>query len=121
MAYATVEDVANGWRALTASEEERAEYLLEDAATIIDAAYPAASDDAKNYASKAMVRRVLAVDDAVPYESTTVTAGPYTRSYTLGGTNGGLYLTSQECRLLRGTAGAVGFAQASLGAFEVSA
>lgn len=115
MAYATVEDVSRGWRDLTPAEEVRAVTLLDDAALKIDSYRPNADEACKAYVSKAMVRRVLDVDDPMPYESTTMTAGPYSRSYTLAGPNGGLYLTRDDKLMLRGSVGAVAFAPAYLG------
>ena len=115
MAYATIDDVSNGWRELTPDEAERAGYLLDDAAVKIDAYRPNAAVELKALVSKAMVRRMLATEDPTPYESTTVTAGPYSRSYTLSGVNGELRLTRDDKLTLRGSAGAVAFAQAYLG------
>ena len=115
MAYATVEDVESGWRELTSEEEERAAVLLEDAALKIDSYRPNAPEACKAYVSKVMVRRAMDVDDTTPFESATMTAGPYSRSYTLAGPNGGLYLTRDDKLMLRGSLGAVTFAPAYLG------
>lgn len=119
MAYATTDDVANGFRELSPEEEDRASYLLDDAAIIIDSYNANATDEAKNYVSKSLVRRMLSTTDPTPYESTTMTAGPYSRSYTLPSTNGEMYLTKLEKGILRGTSGSVGFAPASLGRLDV--
>lgn len=58
-AYAEVQDVEGGFRALTGDEETRCAALLDEAAVIIDAYNPDAGADAKRLVSCRMVRRQL--------------------------------------------------------------
>lgn len=107
MAYATVDDVASGFRDLTATEKERCTALLDEAAIIVDAYNANASDDAKKVVSCRMVRRQLGYDGdgsgQFPMGSTqgTVSAMGYSQSWTMGGgSSGELYLNKLEKKLL---------------------
>lgn len=104
MAYATVEQVAEGFRALTASETSVCTALLDRAAIIIDVYNANASADAKMVVSCSMVTRAIAAGSAsVPMGATqgTMTAGPYTQSWTMSnGSTGELYLSRLEKKLL---------------------
>ncbi|MBQ1297622.1 MAG: hypothetical protein IIY21_26505, partial [Clostridiales bacterium] len=64
--YATVQDVAAGFRPLTASEQTIASQLLIEAAIIIDAYNSLASADAKNVVSCRMVRRSIGSSGDTP-------------------------------------------------------
>lgn len=111
MAYATVEQVADGFRELTADEKSVCTTLLEEAAIIIDAYNQAASSDVKMVVSCRIIRRAIGAGEAsVPIGATqgTMTAGPYTQSWTMnGGSTGELYLGRTEKRLL-GIGNAIG-------------
>lgn len=105
MAYATVEDVANGFRTLTADEESTCGALLEEAAVITDAYNENAPADRKKLVSCRMVRRVLGDGNgsAGPIGSTQGSMGAlgYSQSWTLGtGSVGELYLGKLEKKLL---------------------
>ena len=107
MAYATIDDVASGFRDLTVIEKERCTALLDEAAIIIDAYNADASDDAKKVVSCRMVRRQLGYDGdgsgQFPMGSTqgTVSAMGYSQSWTMGsGSSGELYLNKLEKKLL---------------------
>jgi len=106
MAYATVEQVAAGFRALTTEEQVVCEALLDEAAVIIDAYNAEASAASKQVVSCRMVRRAIGAGDAsVPMGATqgTMTAGPYSQSWTMSsGSTGELYLGKLEKTLLGG-------------------
>lgn len=105
--YATVAQVAAGFRDLSPAEEAKCTALLEEAGVIIDVYNENASAEAKQLVSCFMVRRVLGSDDAIafPIGATqgSVTAGSYTQSWTQGSGGGGsgeLYLGRLDKRLL---------------------
>lgn len=106
MTYATVEDVAAGFRELDADETERCAALLDEAAVIIDAHNVNASDSVKKVVSCRMVRRALGdggTAQALPYGATqgSISAGGYSQSWTIGnGSSGELYLEKTEKKLL---------------------
>lgn len=105
-AYATVEEVAAGFRELDEDEQARAAQLLLEAAVLIDATNTTANADTKAVVSCRMVRRAL--NDAespfqVPMGSTqgSQAAGGYSQSWTIsGGAAGELYLGKTERSLL---------------------
>lgn len=104
MAYATVEQVADGFRALTAEEKSVCTALLEEAAIIIDAYNADAPADAKMVVTCRIIRRAIGAGEAsVPIGATqgTMTAGPYSQSWTMsGGSTGELYLSRLDKTLL---------------------
>ena len=104
MAYATVEDVENGFRELTQDEEAVCSALLDEAAVIIDAYAEGAAADRKKVVSCRMVRRSLGSDSqAYPIGATqgSVAAGGYSQSWTIsGGSVGELYLGKLDKKLL---------------------
>lgn len=110
-AYATVQDVAAGFRPLTASEQTIANQLLIEAATIIDAYNSLASADAKNVVSCRMVRRSIGSSGDVPIGSSqgSMSALGYSQSWTMGatGSTGELYLNRMDKKLL-GAGNAIG-------------
>ena len=104
-AYATVEQVAAGYRALSTSEQSICTALLEEAALIIDAVAFDADDDIKRVVSCRMVRRAIGGSDSgfpIGANQGAMTAGPYTQSWTVGsgGTTGELYLSKNDKRML---------------------
>jgi len=112
MSYATVDQVEAGYRELDADDKARAKALLDEAAVLIDAVASSAADDAKRVVSCRMVRRALGDGDApgAPMGSTqgSMTAGPYTQSWTMsGGSAGELYLSKTE-RTILGVGNAIG-------------
>ena len=104
MAYATVEQVADGFRALTAEEKSVCTALLEEAAIIIDAYNADAPADVKMVVTCRIIRRAIGAGEAsVPIGATqgTMTAGPYSQSWTMsGGSTGELYLSRLDKTLL---------------------
>lgn len=123
MAYATVAQVEAGFRDLSTDEESVCYALLDEAAVIIDAYNGAADIDIKQVVSCRMVRRAIGAGDtnsAVPMGATqgSMTAGPYSQSWTMSnGSTGELYLSRLEKKLL-GVSDRLGasnpFAQAGL-------
>lgn len=110
MGYATVQDVQKRMTAtLTADEERVCGALLDDAAVMIDANAPDASEDAKNLVSIRMVMRCI--DTAgVPMGATqgSQSALGYSQSWTYGnGATGELYLSKTDRKLL-GCGNAIG-------------
>lgn len=106
MAYATVNDVqARMSRTMDSAEQAVCGNLLDDAAVIIDAFRPSASDEVKMVVSCRMVMRALGdgMDTGVPMGATqgSQSALGYSQSWTIsaGGT-GELYLSKLEKQLL---------------------
>ena len=109
--YATVQDVAAGFRPLTASEEQIASRLLVESAIIIDAYNANASADAKNVVSCRMVRRSIGSSGDTPIGASqgSMSALGYSQSWTMGatGSTGELYLNRMDKKLL-GAGNAIG-------------
>lgn len=108
MAYAEIADVAAGFRPLSKDEQARCAALLREAALIIDTYNADADADRKRLVSCRMVRRQLGTEDSAdavtyPLGATqgTATALGYSQSWTMsGGSNGELYLSKLEKKLL---------------------
>ena len=106
MAYATVAEVEAGYRTLTAQERAVCAELINEAEVMIDAYSASAAGDRKNLVSLRMVRRAIASisADSVPMGATqgSMTAGPYTQSWTFGsGSSAGeLYLSRSDKNIL---------------------
>lgn len=106
MAYATIEQVELGFRALETAEYDKCSTLLDEAAVIIDAYNKSASADAKMVVSCRMVRRALGEANAqlVPMGASqgSASAGGYSQSWTIGsgGSIGELYLNKIDKNLL---------------------
>lgn len=104
MAYATVDDVMNGFRPLDSDEQAKAEALLDEAGIIIDAYNIDADIERKKLVSCRMVRRMIGDGDIYPMGASqgSLSAGGYTQSWTIGsgGASGELYLSKLEKKLL---------------------
>lgn len=109
MAFATIEDLENRWRALTETETTRAETLLEDASVILetllnDHGIEIETETQENLVKAIacnMVARCMSVnDDLIGVKQYTQTAGSYSGSFTYANTGGDLYLSSQELKWL---------------------
>ena len=111
MAYATYQQVQAGFRTLTTDEISVCNALLDEAAVLIDSYNAKAAADAKQVVSCRMVRRALGAGEAsIPIGATqgTMTAGPYTQSWTMSnGSIGELYLGRVDKKLL-GVGNAIG-------------
>lgn len=117
MSYAGVSDIESRWRVLTADEQERAEALLDDASAIIDAlASDVDADKAKIVVCDMVIRAMSAsAADSFGASSTSITAGPYSQSWSYANPSGDLYLTKLEKRLLGITASYIGSIQPKVG------
>lgn len=106
MSYATTTDVQDRMTStMTQAQLDACSYLLNDAALLIDAYAPDASDDAKLAVSCSMVIRAIGTsgDVTVPLGASqgSVSALGYSQSWTIpnGGT-GELYVTKAEKKIL---------------------
>ena len=105
--FATVPELEARWRPLSVEEGALAEALLTDAAymlskqVIVDE-----TDDTQAYLlmviSCNMVKRAMmnSGTDMLGITQTSMTAGPYTQSYTYQNPSGDMYITNRERRLL---------------------
>lgn len=107
MSYASVEEVAKGFRALSPQEESLCQALLEEAAVLIDAWGAGAAEDRKKLVSCRMVRRQLGDGEGGgPLFPTGTSQGSasalgYSQTFSLsGGSVGELYLSKLEKQLL---------------------
>lgn len=106
MAYATVDNVAAGFRELTEDERTRCTALLDEAAIIIDSYNADADTDSKRLVSCRMVRRQFGDGQdtgAFPMGASqgSVSAMGYSQTWTLAsGSTGELYLSKLEKKLL---------------------
>ncbi len=104
--YATVEDVAAGFREIEASEQPKCYALIEEAGVIVDAIAINADESRKRIVVCRMVRRALGSGEVAtaPMGSTqgSVSALGYSQSWTLGGgaSTGELYIGKTERQLL---------------------
>lgn len=116
MAYATISDIEARWRPLDEAEEARASALLDDAAVIIDdlAGIDESTVDeqtaakAKIVSCDMVIRAMSMSQDAYGVSQASMTAGPYTQSWTYSSPSGDLYLTKMEKRLLGIASGYIG-------------
>lgn len=103
--YASVQQIADGFRKLTADEKSRAMVLAEEASVIVDVYAPSAKYDIKTVVVCRMVRRAIDSGGSatVPMGASqgTTTAGPYSQSWTIGsGSAGELFLSKLEKHML---------------------
>ena len=120
MAYATYEDVEARWRQLSTEEQDRCSILLGDAAAILDSFVKVdESDDSQAELLKVvscdMVIRAMSVAaDTFGVTQSSMTAGPYTQSWSYANPSGDLYLTKMEKRLLGIASGYIGSIEPSI-------
>lgn len=104
--FAEVSDLEARWHALTASERERAERLLDDASDLMRTTCPNwrnATDLTLERICCAVVRRaMLASDETAGVSQHTQTAGSYSESFSYSNPDGDLYLTRSEKESLGG-------------------
>lgn len=107
MAFATSDDIAARWRPLSESEQEKAEVLLEDAATYLSE-YVVVDEDDEQQASilkmvscSMVIRAMLASENNVfGVTEQSISADIYSQTMRYQNPNGDLYLTASEKRLL---------------------
>lgn len=116
-AFATVENVEERWRTLSADEKTRAGVLLDDASAMIRASAPGIDKRISDgdldagvplLVVCAMVKRAMLAAEAPGVKTTQETAGPFSQSFTYANPMGDLYLTAAEKKLL-GVGAQVGF------------
>lgn len=117
MAYATVSDVEARWRDLDQREEARAAVLLDDAAAMLDKLVSVTGDAEQaailKMVSCDMVIRAMGATQAGLSQSS-MTAGPYTQSWTYSNPSGDMYLTKTERKLLGISSGYIGSIRAEV-------
>lgn len=122
MAYATVSDLMQRWRLLSDAEQARAEVMLDDAATILDATVDIDEDDARQAAllktvSCSMVKRAMVSmsDGMLGVAQGTISADIYSQTFQFSNPGGDMYLTQMEKRLLGVTNSYIGSIPAAVG------
>lgn len=107
MAFADVSDLESRWRDLSTDEEARANVLLDDASAMLSALVEVDSSDAEQAELLKIVccDMVIRAMSATSYDSfglsqSSITAGPYTQSFSYSNPSGDMYLTKLEKRLL---------------------
>lgn len=122
MAYATVADLEGRYGELSSDLQERAEVLLDDAATLIDASATIDPESetqlaAAKMVSCAVVNRALQASESDMYgvSDASYTMGPFSQSATFSNPSGDLYLTSGERRLLGAGGTVIGSMRAQVG------
>lgn len=108
--FASVEDLQARWRDLNEGEAKRAVVLLGDATAMLSGELAKAGVEvdgadevqATNLTSVccAMVKRAMDSTEDGAYTQTSMTAGPYTQSWTPANPNGDMYITSTEKKTL---------------------
>lgn len=117
MAYATIDDLQARWRTLTEAEATRAQVLLDDAAVRIDRKGTVDTGDtlmleAAKIVSCEMVKRAMnAPVDQPALSQSTMSAGPYSETFSYVNPTGSLYILDKELDLL-------GFKKQRLGAIR---
>lgn len=107
MAYATVYDLMQRWRGLSAEEQARAEVMLDDAAAILDHFVDVDETDEKQLAllktvSCSMVKRAMVStsDGMLGVSQGTISADIYSQTFSYANPGGDMYLTQMERKLL---------------------
>lgn len=123
MAYADVDDLEARWRPLTPEEQERAAVLLDDASAFLDGLVEpdrrvcGEADGVLRMVVCNMVQRAMVATsaDAFGVSQQSMTAGPYTQSWTYANPSGDFYLTKMERRLLGVGTGYIGSIRPMIG------
>lgn len=121
MPYATTADIEARWRTLSADERTRAEVLISDASNMLAKLVNVDDTDDEqasllttvccNMVIRAMSATAL---DTFGVSQTSVTAGPYTQSYSYSNPSGDMYLTKFEKRMLGVSTGYIGSIRAKI-------
>lgn len=123
MAYATVSDIEARWHTLAPSESAKAGTLLDDAAAILDtlavldSSDPNVAANLKMVSCNMVIRAMSSSADTVGMSQGSMTAGPYTQSWTFANPSGDMYLTRMEKRLLGVTQGYIGSIRPRVGSW----
>jgi len=112
MALAEVSDLEARWHSLSQTEQQRAEVLLDDASAMLEALVDIdVADSAQlrrlNMVCCNMVIRAMSATEVDSYGASnmSMTAGPYTQSWTYANPSGDMYITKAEKRMLGITSG----------------
>ena len=117
MVFAEVSDIEARWHSLYASDRQRAEVLIGDASAMLEAALACTidvSDESQmqrlNIVCCNMVIRAMSASESDAYGASnmSMTAGPYTQSWTYANPSGDMYITKAEKRMLGITSGYIG-------------
>lgn len=115
MAFADVSDLESRWRELSTDEEARANVLLGDASAMLSALVTVDNSDyeqselLKMVCCDMVIRAMSATaSDSFGVSQTSMTAGPYTQSFSYSNPSGDMYLTKLEKRLLGITTSYIG-------------
>lgn len=109
MAYATYSDIEARWRPLTTEEQTHATTLCDDASAIIDSLTEVQDVElARIVTCNMVIRAMSAAPDSYGLSQSSMTAGPYTQSWTYSNPSGDMYLTKLEKRMLGITGGYIG-------------
>lgn len=107
MAYAEVSDIEARWRELDASEQARASVLIDDASAELARMVDVDEDDADQaYLLKVvccnMVIRAMSASamDVFGVAQSSITAGPYSQSFSYSNPSGDMYVTKAERKML---------------------
>lgn len=114
--FATPDDLAARWHALTQEETERARTLIVDAGDLIMTQCPRwreASAATLRRVCCAMVKRAMLASDRAGVSQSTQTAGSFSESMSYSNPDGDLYLTSSERKSL-------GIGRARIGAKDMA-
>ena len=125
MRYAEVSDLEARWRPLTDDEAARASVLLEDASALIRSLGEVDGTDPDHAGALcavtcAVVQRAMSASatDAYGVTQQSMTAGPYTQSWSYSNPTGDLYLTKSERKMLGLTGGYIGSIRPMVGRRE---
>lgn len=106
MAFAEVSDIEARWRDLSADEEARAAVLIEDASAMLSSLVTVDGTDEQAALLKMVTCNVViramgsSESDLFGVSQTSMTAGPYSQSFSYSNPSGDMYLTKQEKSLL---------------------
>lgn len=122
MAFATVQDVEARWRTLSDDEQTRATALLNDASAMLASmmggcAKVQGKEPLLNMVCCNMVIRAMSASaaDSFGVSQASITAGPYTQSFSYANPGGDMYLTRAERRMLGISAGYIGTIEPRIG------
>lgn len=115
MAFAGVSDIESRWRELSTSEESRASVLIDDASAMLAQLVEVDEHDAnqaymlKVVCCNMVIREMAATEsDTFGVSNASMTAGPYSQSWTYTNPSGDMYLTKMEKRMLGITTSYIG-------------
>ena len=124
MPYATTADIEARWRTMSADERNRAEVLIEDASAMLSKLVNVDESDTEQASLLCtvccnMVIRAMAATamDTFGVSQASITAGPYSQSYSFSNPSGDMYLTKFEKRLLGVSTSYIGSIPAKTGGY----